>query len=49
MTRAGRFHFKASMLCVDPDHIGGKLTVATSAEMMSQAVRYVETAQLGGE
>jgi DNA-binding NarL/FixJ family response regulator len=45
---AGQLHLSPKTVSVHRDHIRQKLEFYTSAEMIRQAVRYVETEQLGG-
>ena len=45
---AGQLNLSPKTISVHRDHIKEKLEFATSAEMIRQAVRYVETEQLGG-
>jgi DNA-binding NarL/FixJ family response regulator len=45
---AGQLHLSPKTVSVHRDHIRQKLEFHTSAEMIRQAVRYVETEQLGG-
>ena len=46
---AGQLNLSPKTVSVHRDHIKEKLEFATSAEMIRQAVRYVETEQLGKE
>jgi DNA-binding NarL/FixJ family response regulator len=46
---AGQLNLSPKTVSVHRDHIKEKLKFATSAEMIRQAVRYVETEQLGGD
>ncbi len=46
---AGQLHLSPKTVSAHRDHIKEKLSFSTSAEMIRQAVRYVETEQLGGE
>ncbi len=45
---AGKLNLSPKTVSVHRDHIKEKLKFATSAEMIRQAVRYVETEELGG-
>lgn len=45
---AGQLNLSPKTVSVHRDHIKEKLEFATSAEMIRQAVRYVETEQFGG-
>jgi DNA-binding NarL/FixJ family response regulator len=45
---AGQLNLSPKTISVHRDHIKEKLEFATSAEMIRQAVRYVETEQIGG-
>jgi DNA-binding NarL/FixJ family response regulator len=45
---AGQLNLSPKTISVHRDHIKEKLEFTTSAEMIRQAVRYVETEQLGG-
>jgi DNA-binding NarL/FixJ family response regulator len=45
---AGKLNLSPKTVSVHRDHIKEKLEFTTSAEMIRQAVRYVETEQLGG-
>ena len=45
---AGQLNLSPKTVSVHRDHLKAKLEFATSAEMIRQAVRYVETEQLGG-
>jgi len=46
---AGQLNLSPKTISVHRDHIKEKLEFHTSAEMIRQAVRYVETQQLGGD
>lgn len=46
---AGQLNLSPKTVSVHRDHIKEKLKFATSAEMIRQAVRYVETENLGGK
>ena len=46
---AGQLNLSPKTVSVHRDHIKEKLEFATSAEMIRQAVRYVETEQLGAD
>lgn len=46
---AGQLNLSPKTISVHRDHIKEKLEFHTSAEMIRQAVRYVETEQLGGD
>ena len=46
---AGQLNLSPKTVSAHRDHIKEKLSFSTSAEMIRQAVRYVETEQLGGE
>ena len=46
---AGQLNLSPKTVSVHRDHIKEKLEFATSAEMIHQAVRYVETEQLGAD
>ena len=46
---AGQLNLSPKTVSVHRDHIKEKLQFTTSAEMIRQAVRYVETERLGGE
>ena len=45
---AGQLNLSPKTVSVHRDHIKEKLNFTTSAEMIRQAVRYVETEQIGG-